>query len=81
MIEPPFVGRWMRGEEHETKRTFRCGNVTITLSIPYGDADWMKPVERWLVDALQCWPHPNAPGPKDVDPCWQRMCYESLQRD
>jgi hypothetical protein len=74
---PPFRGQWQRGFEHETMLELKCLGHTIKLSKSPGAGD---EVERWLVETLHLWPHPDAPvSPDETDyPTWRNRQYARL---
>lgn len=76
----PFRGQWQRDGEHETKLDVSCGKYKLTIHCPWCDRE---DLERWLVETLHMWPHPNAPvaeGEFDY-PTYRNAAYARLIED
>ncbi len=73
----PFRGQWERDDQHEAMLRMHSGGYKISIGFPWCDG---KILERWLVETLWLWPHPNAPvSPDETDyPNYRNRCYAKL---
>lgn len=83
----PGLGHWQRGEEHESKMTVSNPELGCSLvvnvgrgSLPSAANAKGRDVERWLVQTLQMWPHPNAPRADNEHdyPAYRTKAYRRL---
>jgi hypothetical protein len=77
-LEVPFKDQWIRESEHETKMVLSAPGYRIVIEHPWATND----LEKWLVETLHIWPHPDAPrseGEYDY-PGYRNAVYAKLMQ-